>query len=213
MIFLDREDAGKKLSDILGKFKNEEPIVLAVPRGGVIIARETIKRYGYKWDLIIPRKIGAPHNKEIAIGAVSADGTYFVDEYYVSRLGITTEYIEKEVSVQTDEIKRRLIEYRGSEEQPELRNKTVIIMDDGIATGFTILAAIKSIKKQGAKKVILAVPVAPRETFEEFKEIVDEFICLYIPTQFYAVGAYYSNFDQVEDEEVFKIIDELGREI
>lgn len=212
MIFLDRDDAGKKLAGKLEKYKDEDAIVLAVPRGGVIIAYETIKRFGYKWDLIIPRKIGAPHNKEIAIGAVSSDGTYFVNDYYVSGLGITKEYIEQEVSEQVNEIKRRLKEYRGSEDLPELKNKTVIVIDDGIATGFTILAAIKSIKKHEAKKVVLAVPVSPRETYEEFKEIVDEFVCLYIPQDFYAVGAYYNNFAQVEDDEIFKIIDELRRE-
>lgn len=211
MIFLDREDAGKKLSEELKKFKNENPIVLAVPRGGVIIAYETIRQLGYKWDLIIPRKLGAPHNKEIAIGAVSADGTYFVNDYYVSRLGITKDYIEQEVSMEVKEIKRRLEEYRGSETLSNLKDKTVIIIDDGIATGYTILAAVKSIKKQEAKKIVLAVPVAPRETFEEFQEIVDEFICLYIPDDFYAVGAYYSDFKQVEDDEIFRIIIELRR--
>jgi putative phosphoribosyl transferase len=212
MIFSDRDDAGKRLAEELKKYIDEDPVVLAVPRGGVVIAYETIKRFGYKWDLIIPRKIGAPHNKEIAIGAVSSDGTYFVNNYYVSGLGITKEYIEQEVFEQVNEIKRRLKDYRGSETLPDLKDKTVIIIDDGIATGFTILAAIKSIKKQEARKIVLAVPVSPRETFEEFKEIVDEFVCLYIPHDFYSVGAYYNNFEQVEDEEVFKIIDELRRE-
>ena len=194
MIFLDRMDAGEKLTDSLYKFKDEDVIVLAVPRGGLAIAYDTIKRFGFKWDLIIPRKIGAPHNKEFAIGAVSVDGSYFINDDYVEMLGISQDYIEKEVLEQINEIKRRMKEYRGKDTFPEVKDKTVIIIDDGIATGFTILAVIKAVKKQGAKKIILAIPVGPRETIEEFKELVDEVICLYIPEEFYAVGSYYVEF-------------------
>ena len=208
-MFLDRFDAGKKLIESLEKFKDEDLIVLAVPRGGLEIAYDTIKRFGFKWDLIIPRKIGAPHNKEVAIGAVSVDGSYFINDQYVQILGISQEYIEKEVTDQINEIKRRMKEYRGKETFPDVKDKTVIIIDDGIATGFTILAVIKAVKKQGAKKIILAIPVGPRETIEEFKELVDEVICLYIPDEFYAVGSYYMDFKQVTDEEVFKIMSEL----
>ncbi|MBZ9623045.1 phosphoribosyltransferase [Clostridium sp. FP2] len=209
MMFLDRMDAGEKLADSLYKFKDEDVIILAVPRGGIAVAYDTIKRYGLKWDLIIPRKIGAPHNKEFAIGAVSVDGSYFLNNDYVKMLGISQDYIEKEVLEQTREIKRRMQEYRGVDTFPEVKGKTVIIIDDGIATGFTILAVIKAVKKQGAKKIILAIPVGPRETIEEFKEHVDEVICLYIPEKFYAVGSYYENFKQVTDEEVFIIMNEL----
>ncbi|HEY8891898.1 MAG TPA: phosphoribosyltransferase family protein [Clostridium sp.] len=209
MMFLDRKDAGEKLTDSLEKFKDEDVIVLAVPRGGLQIAFDTIKRFGFKWDLIIPRKIGAPHNKEVAIGVVSVDGSYFINNQYVEMLNISQEYIDKEVSEQINEIKRRMKEYRGKDTFPEVKGKTVIIMDDGIATGFTILAVIKAVKKQGAKKIILAIPVGQRETIEEFKELVDEVVCLYIPNEFYAVGSYYEDFKQVTDEEVFKIINEL----
>jgi len=156
-MFLDRFDAGKKLIESLEKFKDEDLIVLAVPRGGLEIAYDTIKRFGFKWDLIIPRKIGAPHNKEVAIGAVSVDGSYFINDQYVQMLGISQEYIEKEVTDQINEIKRRMKEYRGKDTFPDVKDKTVIIID-GIATGFTILAVIKAIKKQGAKKIILAIP-------------------------------------------------------
>jgi len=209
MMFLNRIDAGEKLTDSLEKFKDEDVIILAVPRGGLQIAYDTVKRFGFKWDLIIPRKIGAPHNKEVAIGAVSVDGSYFINNHYVEMLGISQDYIEKEVSEQINEIKRRMKEYRGKDTFPEVKDKTVIIMDDGIATGFTIHAVIKGVKEQGAKKIILAIPVGPRETIEEFKKLVDEVICLYIPEKFYAVGSYYVNFEQVTDEEVFKIMNEL----
>ncbi|EKQ57462.1 MULTISPECIES: phosphoribosyltransferase family protein [unclassified Clostridium] len=208
-MFKDREDAGKKLSIELEKFKNENPIILAIPRGGIITAYETIKKFKFDWDLIIPRKIGLPHNKEIAIGAVALDGTYLLNEEYVDMLNISDEYIKNEIFEQTDEIKRRLIKYKGNEDFPHVENRTVIIIDDGIATGFTIQAAIQSIKKHDAEKIILAVPVAPKDTIFKLKEIVDEVICLLIPDEFYAVGPYYKNFEQTTDEEVFKLVEEL----
>lgn len=208
-MFVNRADAGKKLADSLEKFKDEDVIVLAIPRGGLEIAYDTIKRFSFKWDLIIPRKIGAPQNKEFAIGSVSMDGTYFLNNDFVKMHGISQEYIEKEVWEQVEEIKRRMKDYRGKDTFPEVKDKTVIIIDDGIATGFTILAVIKAVKKQGAKRMILAVPVGPRESIEEFKEIVDEVICLDIPEEFYAVGAHYVDFKQVTDEEVFNIMKEL----
>ncbi|SFC48108.1 phosphoribosyltransferase [Clostridium uliginosum] len=210
-MFIDREDAGEKLSIELEKFKDENPIVLAIPRGGIVTAYETIKKFRFEWDLIIPRKIGSPHNKEIAIGAVSLDGTYLLNEEFIDMLNISEEYIKKEVFEQTEEIKRRLNKYKGNENFPHVKNKTVIIIDDGIATGFTIQAAIKSIKKHDAKKIILAVPVAPQDTISLLEKIVDEVICLFIPNEFYAVGSYYKSFEQTTDEEVFNIVRELKK--
>lgn len=210
-MFIDRKDAGEKLSIELEKFKDESPIVLAIPRGGIVTAYETIKKFGLQWDLIIPRKIGLPHNKEIAIGAISLDETYLFNEKYIDMLNISQDYIKKEVFEQTNEIKRRLNKYKGNENFPDVKNKTVIIIDDGIATGFTIQAAIKSIKKYDPKKIILAVPVAPQDTITLLEKIVDEVICLFIPNEFYAVGLYYKSFEQTTDEEVFNIVRELKK--
>lgn len=210
-MFIDRKDAGEKLSIELEKFKDEHPIVLAIPRGGIVTAYETIKKFGLQWDLIIPRKIGLPHNKEIAIGAISLDETYLFNEKYIDMLNISQDYIKKEVLEQTNEIKRRLNKYKGNENFPDVKNKTVIIIDDGIATGFTIQAAIKSIKKYNPKKIILAVPVAPQDTITLLEKIVDEVICLFIPNEFYAVGLYYKSFEQTTDEEVFNIVRELKK--
>jgi len=209
-MFVDRKDAGEKLSIELEKFKDENPIVLAIPRGGIVTAYETIKRFGFQWDLIIPRKISAPHNKEIAIGAISLDETYLFNEKYIGMLNISQDYIKKEVFQQTEEIKRRLNKYKGNEHFLDVKNKAVIIIDDGIATGFTIQAAIKSIKKHDAKKIILAVPVAPQDTISLLEKIVDEVICLFIPDEFYGVSSYYKSFDQTTDEEVINIVRELG---
>lgn len=209
MIFLNRKDAGGKIAEHLEKFKNDNVIVLAVPRGGVEVAYDTIKRFNYEWDLIIPRKIGSPTNEEVAIGAVSVDGSYILNEYYVNMLNISNEYLEQEINKQIKEIKRRLNQYRGIETLPDVKDKTVIVIDDGIATGFTLIAAIKSIKNLGANKIILAVPIGPKDTIEQFKDIVDEVICIYVPDDFHAVGAYYKDFSQVEDKKVFTLLNEL----
>lgn len=208
-MFIDRTDAGKKLSLALKRFKVENPIVLAIPRGGLVTAYETIKFFGFEWDLIIPRKIGAPHNKEIAIGAVALDGTYLLNEEFIDRLNISQEYIKNEIFNQIEEIKRRLIEYKGNNNFPNVTNRTVIIVDDGIATGFTIQAAIKSIRKHAPKKIVLAVPVGPQDTISLLEKIVDEVICLYVPFEFYAVGLHYKNFEQTTDDDVIHIVQEL----
>lgn len=208
-MFENRRDAGRKLSERLEKFCGDRVIVLAVPRGGVVVAFDTIKRYGFEWDLIIPRKIGAPRNKEMAIGAVSASGSYFVDRYYVEMLNIPESYIQREVASEMREIRRRLKEYKGDEALPDVRGKTVIIIDDGIATGFTIQAAVKSLQNQGTGKIVLAVPVGPEDTLKIIRRMVDEVVCLLIPEEFYAVGKHYREFGQVSDEEVFDMIKEL----
>lgn len=210
-MFIDRSDAGEKLSMKLERFKYENPIILAIPRGGIVTAYETIKKFGFEWDLIIPRKIGLPHNKEVAIGAISVDGTYIFNEKYINMLNISQDYIKNEILEQTEEIKRRLVKYKGNENFPDVKGKTVILIDDGIATGFTIQAAIHSIKKHNAKKIILAVPVAPQDAISQLEKIVDEVICLIIPDEFYAVGLHYKSFEQTTDEEVFSIVRELNK--
>lgn len=210
-MFLNRQDAGKKLSIQLEKFKYENPIVLAIPRGGIVTAYETIKKFGFEWDLIILRKIGAPHNKEVAIGAIFLDGTRIFNEKYINVLNISEEYIKNEIFEQIEEIKRRLVKYKGNEKFPDVKDKTVIIIDDGIATGFTIQAAIHSIKKHNAKKIILAVPVAPQDAISQLEKIVNEIICLIIPAEFYAVGLHYKSFQETTDEEVFSIVKELNK--
>jgi predicted phosphoribosyltransferase len=210
-MFTNRKDAGRKLLKEIERFKSENPLILAVPRGGVIIAHEMIKELALEWDLIIPRKIGSPHNKEVAIGAISYDGSYFTNKDYVAMLGITDIYIEEEAAFQLNEIKRRMREYKGTDVFPNVKDRTVIIIDDGIATGFTILAAIKSVKNQGAKKVVIAVPVAPRDTVERLSPEVDEVICLEVPEEFYAVGMHYKDFSEVTEVEIAAIMSDLGR--
>lgn len=207
MYFKDRREAARLLSDKLKKLNLKNPVVLAIPRGGAILADIIAKELGTFWDFVVPRKIGAPNNKELAIGAITEDGTILLNHPVVSSLKISKEYIDKAAEKELDEVKRRMAFYRGNRPYPELRDKSVILVDDGIATGFTVFAAIKSLRRRGAEKIIVAVPVAPKETAEDIKEVVDAFVCLYTPTIFYAVGEFYENFEQVEDEEVISLFD------
>lgn len=209
-MFKDRRDAGNQLAAKLEKFKDSNPLILAIPRGGMVTAYPVIKKYGFEWDLIIPRKIGLPNNKEVAIGAVTPDGSYLLNQNYLKLITIPSDYLEQEIAHQLKEINRRLKTYKGSPSLSSAKGKTVIVIDDGIATGFTILAAIKSIKKQGARKIIIAVPVAPADTIEKLAKEVDEVICLAVPDYFYAVGQQYQEFDQTTDQEVIRLVKDLS---
>ncbi|MEX0656388.1 MAG: phosphoribosyltransferase family protein [Nitrosopumilaceae archaeon] len=208
-MFSDRTDAGKQLGKKLEFLKGQDPLILAIPRGGVVVA-DTIATYlGCKLDIIVSRKIGAPHNPELAIGAVLHDGSYFPNSEVVKMLQVPQSYIDLEKSIQMKEIERRLINYRGSI-QYDLENKTIVIVDDGIATGATILVAALWVKKQKPKKVIVAVPVGSKDSIQKLKEIADEVVVLYAPDFFNAVGEFYKDFEQVEDETVLEIMRKYG---
>lgn len=211
MFFKDRIQAGKKLTERLLKYKNENVIVLAIPRGGVVVAYEIAKTLNAPLDLIIPRKIGAPYQPELAIGAVTQDGTIILNEEIVNYLSIPEEYIKAEAERQKKEIERRLIKYRGNAIEPNVENKIVIIVDDGIATGATMIAAIASIRKKKPLKIIVAIPVAPPESLEKIKKYADEIVCLYTPEPFFAIGQFYEKFEQLEDEEVINLLNKSQR--
>jgi predicted phosphoribosyltransferase len=157
-------------------------------------------------DLIIPRKLGAPSNPELAIGAVTEDGTVILDNKLVRYLGVSKEYIREESERQRLEIERRLKLYRGDLPYPNLQNLQVIIVDDGVATGSTMKAAVLSVKKRKARHVIVAVPVGPSSTVEELEKEADQVICLHKPEPFYAIGEFYENFNQTTDEEVRNLL-------
>jgi predicted phosphoribosyltransferase len=207
-MFSNRTEAGKELAEKLKKYKAlKDLIVLAIPRGGVVVGWEIAKSLKTQMDLVIPRKIGAPHNPELAIGAVMQDGTSILNNELVSRLGVEDEYIKKETENQVEEIRRRLKKYRKSTDDPDIEDKIVILVDDGIATGFTVKAALDYIKRQHPTKIILAVPVMPPDTYEKMVELTDEVVCLKVPQVFFAVGQFYEDFDQVEDEEVIRLME------
>jgi len=204
--FSDRAEAGKQLASALSNFADKNAIVLAIPRGGVVVGYEISKPLRLPLDVIIPRKIGAPDNPELAIGAMTEDGTIILDKSLVSYLGVSEGYIKAESERQKHEINRRLKMYRQNEPYPNLKGKDVIIVDDGIATGSTMKAALASVKNRGAKSVTIAVPVGPPSTIEDLKRQADSVVCLNMPEYFGAIGQFYGDFNQTTDEEVIELL-------
>ena len=212
MIFSNRVEAGRKLaSELVDLVGNRSVIVLAIPRGGVVVGYEVARKLKVPLDIIIPRKIGAPSNPELAIGAVTEDGGVILDEKLVGYLNVSRRYIEEESERQRREIERRLMVYRGEVPYPNLTNRVVIVVDDGVATGSTIKAALASLRKKKVKQVIIAMPVGPADTIKELEGKTDRVVCLFEPEKFYAIGQFYKNFDQTTDEEVIRLL-KLSRE-
>lgn len=204
MIFKNRTDAGLKLAEKLEKYKDvPNTVVLALPRGGIVVGYEVAKILNLPLDIVVPRKIGAPGNPEFAIGAVTESGEVILNEEV---LGISDEYLKTEVEKEKQEAERRLKLYRGGRPPLDLKNKTVIISDDGLATGLTMRAAIATAKKLGAKKIVVAIPVAPPDAVELIKKEVDEIFYLDASPLFGAVGAFYQEFGQTTDEEVIDLL-------
>jgi putative phosphoribosyl transferase len=204
--FSDRIDAGKRLAEVLADFKSKNGAVLAIPRGGVVIGYEIASALNMPLDVIVPHKLGAPDNPELAIGAIAEDGSTVLDENLTRYLGVSREYIQGESERQKQEIKRRLELYRQGMAPLELRGRNVIIVDDGIATGSTMKAALASVKNSGAKSVTVAVPVGPPQTIQELTLLADRVVCLYMPDDFQAIGQFYDDFAQTEDQEVIKLL-------
>jgi predicted phosphoribosyltransferase len=204
-MFQDRDDAGRQLAEKLKKYGKDDPIILALPRGGVPIGYRVSQILKAPLDVFIVRKIGSPWNPELGVGSVAPD-VLFLDEDALQLLGLMHSDLKEIIVYEQQELKRRLLLYRGSEDFSNIVGQTVILVDDGIATGVTTRAAIQGIQRVNPKKLILAVPVAPLETVEMLKKLVYEIICLETPTDFYAVGAFYQNFSQVSDEEVMTLL-------
>jgi putative phosphoribosyl transferase len=204
--FSDRVDAGKRLASALKDFALKNGIVLAIPRGGVIVGYEIAIVLNLPLDVIIPHKIGAPDNLELAIGAIAEDGTTILDDNLIAYMGVSHEYIREESERQKQEIQRRLKMYRQDAPNPNLNGLGVIIVDDGIATGSTMKAALASVKNRGAASVTVAVPVGPPQTIQELKKQADRVVCLYTPEYFQAIGQFYNDFSQTTDEEVIQLL-------
>ena len=226
IIFQDRIDAGKRLAKKLLWLKQDQLkeerdrrqqsiVILAIPRGGVIIGDVIATELDAKLDIIVSRKIGAPDNPELAIGAVMPDGSYFLNQRLVNMLNVPQEYIQIQAHEQIKEIDRRLMAYRGSKEYDnEFERKAVVLVDDGIATGATMTASAKWIKnKQQCKRLVIAVPVAPAEVLDDLNQVADEVIVLYTPEPFIAIGRFYEDFAQVSDNEVKEIMRKYGYKV
>lgn len=204
--FSDRIDAGKRLATALKKLTFRRGIVLAIPRGGVVVGFEIAQVLKLPLDVIIPRKIGAPDNPELAIGAMTEDGTTILDANLISYLGVDKDYLEEESKRQKQEIARRLKVYRQDTPYPRLKGLDVIIVDDGIATGSTMKAALASVKNQGAASVTIAVPVGPPSTIRELEKQANNVVCLFSPELFQAIGQFYADFSQTSDQEVVQLL-------
>ena len=214
--FENRQEAGRLLASALSDHKGTDCIVLAIPRGGVVVGYEVALGLDLAMDVVVPRKIGAPEQPELAIGAVASWGDHeqILDEQSVRYLGVTEDYIEQEVRAQLDEVNRRLLAYRGTPDPPDVAGRTVILVDDGIATGYTTRAAALALRRLGASRIVLAVPVAPPDALEAIESYVDSAVCLRTPSPFMAVGYWYRDFSQVSDAEVVMLLREArGRRI
>ncbi len=202
--FLDRNQAGRRLADELLVFKDKRPVVLALPRGGLPIGFEAAKALAAPLDLIFVRKIGAPNQPELALGAVADGGHPFTirNDDVIRMLGVSESYLQEEVRRKLAEIDRRRALYLSSRPRVEVKECTAIVVDDGIATGATVRAALRSVRKAEPAHLVLAVPVAPSETIEALKEDADEVVCLETPVPFFAISMFYQRFEQVSDQEV-----------
>ena len=212
MIFKDRQEAGRRLISKLQKYKSKAGvIVLGLPRGGVVVAFEIAQGLNLPLDLIVTRKIGAPDSPEFAIGAITEKGESVFDETTISIYGINQKYIDEEIKKEKKEAERRLKVYRGNRPLLNLQGKTAILVDDGVATGLTLRAAIRSVKTKNAKQIIVAVPVIAQDSLEKIKNEVDEIIYLDSPLYFSAVGSFYESFIQTEDEEVVELMNKIKK--
>lgn len=205
-VFRDRRDAGRALARMLEKYRDEDPIVLALPRGGVVVGYEIAKALDAPLDVIVARKIGAPDQPELGIGAVAPGGVTMLDERAIKMLGYTEAEIDEVAARERVEMQRRLRNYRGDGE-PNVRGKTAILVDDGLATGVTAMAAARAVKKMGPRKIVVAVGVCPEDTAAMLREEVDEVICSATPEPFRAVGLWFENFEQTTDEEVIDLLE------
>lgn len=210
MIFRDRQEAGRRLGNALLPYRAEKVYVLAIPRGGVVVGAAVARVLGAPLDVIVPRKLRSPYNPELAIGAVAHDGTVYLDPSLGGSIGVDETYLQQEVQYQRQEIARRLAAYRGGGEYPSMDGRTAIVVDDGIATGSTMIAALRAVRKMPSKQVVTAIPVAPAEGLHRLQPEADQVVCLYAPPVFYAVGQFYEDFTQTTDEEVMALLREAA---
>ncbi len=210
MMFESRREAGEKLARELLHHRGKNPLILGVPRGGVPIAREIYRLLGGELDVVIPRKVGLPWHRELAAGAVTMEGSFLLNQQVARGYGITGADLQEEIQGAREEIKRRMELYRGDRPLPAFRERTVILTDDGVATGFTIRAALQDLREKEVGHLVLALPVAPGDTQRILQREVDELVCLAVPRVFYAVGQFYRDFSQLTDGEVIEMLGETG---
>lgn len=207
-MFTNRREAGVALARKLGIYQGKKNVVvLGIPRGGVVVAAELAQRLHLPLDILVIKKIGAPGQEELAIGAVGTQG-HHLNEHAAH---LPRAYLQEQIKLKQQEVQERYKLLRGKRKAVPWKGKVVLLTDDGVATGATMIMAIQMLRKQGVKKMHVAVPVAPRGTVQRLKVVADEVICLEQPAFFHAIGEFYKDFKQVEDEEVIKILQEAGK--
>jgi predicted phosphoribosyltransferase len=212
-LFRDRRDAGKKLAQELSHYAGREDVlVLGLPRGGVPVAFEVAKALGAALDVFLVRKLGVPGHRELAMGAIASGDVQVRNRDVVDMMNISERTIEQVAERERQELHRRERAYRGDRSWPEVRAQTVILVDDGLATGASMRAAVAALRERDPERVVVAVPTAAPETCAEFRDEVDEVVCATTPRPFYGVGAWYADFAQTTDQEVRQLL-EKGREL
>jgi putative phosphoribosyl transferase len=209
-MFKDRKEAGEQLALALKNYRNQNPIILALPKGGLVVAYYVAKYLNAELSMVISRKLGYPFQPEAAFGAIAEDGSLYLTEE--ARIILSDEIIKEVIEKEKKEIKRRIELLRKNEPLPDINNRIVILVDDGIATGATLFAAIQLCKNKKAKKVIVAAPVSGEETIRQLENIVNEVVILEIPYVYYGVSQEYENFQNVTEEEVLEIMDQWEKE-
>jgi putative phosphoribosyl transferase len=205
--FRDRADAGRILAADLSHYAGRtDVIVLALPRGGVPVANEVARAIGAPLDIFLVRKLGLPGQEEFAMGAIASGGVRLINNDVVRAYGVSAAQIESIVAAEQRELERRERAYRDGRPLPQIAGRTVILIDDGLATGFSMRAAVMALRADAPARVVVAVPVAARETCEEFRDLVDEIVCAETPDPFYAVGIWYEDFSQTTDREVHELL-------
>lgn len=210
MRFADRSEAGRILAEEVAALGLDDPIVLALPRGGVPVAEQVAKRLGCPVDVVVARKVGAPGHPEFGIGAIAEGGTVVADAASLRALGIAPQRFDDLAAAEREELDRRVLRYRSGRPLPELRDRDVVVVDDGLATGVTAEATLRDLRASAPRRLVLAVPVCAGDTAERLRDVADEVVCAYMPVELRAVGQWYDRFDQTTDEEVIAVLDRFG---
>jgi predicted phosphoribosyltransferase len=206
-VFADRRHAGRLLAERLQAFAAERPVVVALPRGGVPVGFEVAQALGTPLDILAVRKLGAPGNREFAVGAIVEDGTALLDRATARRVGLTSKALDDTVAAEARELTRQVARYRGERGGVDVRGRTAIIVDDGLATGLTDLAAVRALRSLGAERVIVAVPVGVSDSLTRVAQDADDVICHTVPAELISVGSWYEDFTPVSDDEVVELLD------
>jgi putative phosphoribosyl transferase len=207
MAFRDRCDAGRRLAAVLPAFRAEEyPVVMGMARGGVPVAFEVAAVLDAPLDVVVVRKLGHPHQPELGLGAIAEDGVRVLNSALVRRLGVPDDVIDAVTRRETVELERRLVAYRGARPPIPARGRTAVVVDDGLATGFTARAAVEVARARGAARVVLAVPVAPPDTVTALGEVADDVVCVDVTEHFFGLSEWYEDFAQVSDDEVARLL-------